>query len=461
MLDEIFGIGRNFTRSFEGWLNIVHPRQREEMLEYFTNHVLRDRHPFDREYLIVRVLDNSPLWVHGIGNLEYGDDGQPVRMFGTIQDINRNKLAEEKLQKSEEFTRNILDTVDEGFIVIDREYRILTANKAYCSQAGGFYGEIIGRHCYEISHKLDRPCADLGEECAVRQVFETGNPHSSVHCHKNSGGKDLFIESKAYPVRDASGAVTSAIETIIDITEKHLLEEERLKTQKLESIGTLAGGIAHDFNNLLQGIFGYISMAKMAIDRKERVLSMLEQAEEALHLSVTLSTQLLTFSKGGRPSKKLIRIQNPVENAVKFALSGSNCSYEMDIPADLRAVEADEGQVAQVIQNIVLNANEAMAGSGTVLISLSNMDVAKDTIAGLQEGGGVRAHRHSGFRHRDTGTGPVKDLRPLFHHKTERQRTRTGNLILDHKKPRRRDRGKIRTEQRHNVQRLPSRGQGR
>jgi signal transduction histidine kinase len=96
---------------------------------------------------------------------------------------------------------------------------------------------------------------------------------------------------------------------------------------------------------------------------------MLQQAEEALHLTVNLTNQLLTFSKGGKPVFKLIRLESVIENAIKFALSGSHTNSKIDVAADLLPVEADEGQLAQVIQNIVLNASESMAGRGTVIVS--------------------------------------------------------------------------------------------
>ena len=316
------------------------------------------------------------------------------------QDITARKEAEEKIRRSEQFVRMILDTVDEGFIVVDRDFRIMTTNKSYCKQVGRLNEDIIGRHCYEVSHWLDRPCYEKGEECAVRNVFVTGEPHSAIHHHKDPKGNILYVDTKAYPIGDKSGNVTSAIETITNITERYLLEEERLKTQKLESIGTLAGGIAHDFNNLLQGIFGYVSLAKISLDRPDRIKAMLQQAEEALHLSVNLTTQLLTFSKGGKPVKKLIRLELVIESAVKFALSGSHTDYKMDVAADLWPVEADEGQLTQVIQNIVLNANEAMAERGTVLVSLKNATILKETIPGLPAGG-----RFVSLSIQDSGTG--------------------------------------------------------
>jgi len=313
-----------------------------------------------------QILDTIRVPLHD-------DTGNAVGLVGIIRDITERKQAEEKVRQSEQFIRGILDTVDEGFIVIDRDYRILTANKAYCGQAGLPCDEVIGRHCFEISHRTNRPCYDEGEECAVRLVFETGEPHAALHRHTDREGRVLYVETKGFPIKDAAGNVTSVIETVNNITEKHLLEEERLKTQKLESIGTLAGGIAHDFNNLLQGIFGYISMAKMTMDRRDRALAMLEQAENALHQSVNLTTQLLTFSKGGKPVKKPIDIRPVIENAARFTLSGSRSDFHVDIAKDLWNTEADEGQIGQVIQNIVLNADQAMPLGGSVMVSAKNV----------------------------------------------------------------------------------------
>jgi len=322
--------------------------------------------------------DGTGIATEVTATARWNENGEYLGHICIVRDVTERKRAEEKLRQSEAFVREILDTVDEGFLVMDRDYRILAANKAYCGRIPLSCDEVIGRHCYEISHRTSRPCYEDGEECAVREVFRTGVPHAASHKHHDADGQILFLEMKAYPVKDASGNVTSVIETINNITERHLLEEERLKIQKLESIGTLAGGIAHDFNNLLQGVFGYISMARLTYDQKERSLAMLGQAEKALHQSVSLTSQLLTFSKGGKPLKKAVSLRPVIEDAVKFALSGSRVDYALALADDLRVVEADAGQLGQVIQNIVLNADQAMPLGGTVEITARNIAAPGD-----------------------------------------------------------------------------------
>jgi len=302
--------------------------------------------------------------------------GDKPFLLGIFRDNTERQRAEEKIKQSEEFIRSILDTVDEGFIVIDRDYRIVTANRAYGDQVGLPCEQLVGRLCHEVSHQQSQPCFEQGEACAVQQVFASGKAATELHRHPGPDGSTLFVETHAFPLIDAAGRIVSAIETVRNITEKHLLEEERLKTQKLESIGLLAGGIAHDFNNLLQGVFGYISMAKISLDSRERALEMLDQAEQALYLSVNLTTQLLTFSKGGMPVMRRLPLAPVIENAARFALSGSRSECRLRLPPDLWQAEADEGQLSQVIQNIVLNADQAMPLGGQVTITARNVPAA-------------------------------------------------------------------------------------
>ncbi len=387
--DELFRIlgldPKTDPADFEMFFDMVHPDDKP-VLKKAIDETVRLHTPFDIEYRVI-LKNGSTRILHSQAELIHDDTGAQAILSGTGQDITERKRTEKKLQEREQFIRHILDTVDEGFIVIARDFRIMTANAAYCRQHGSTSDEVIGRHCYEISHKSLRPCYEEGEGCPVRRVFEEGKSSAALHRHTDAKGDILYVETKAFPIKDNSGAVISVIETVNNITEKHLLEEERLKTQKLEAIGTLAGGIAHDFNNLLQGVFGYISMAKIAHDDRERSLAMLEQAEKALHMSVNLTTQLLTFSKGGKPAKKKIYLKSVIENSVRFALSGSRSDYRIKLDTDLWHVEADEGQLGQVVQNIVLNADQAMPMGGTIAITAKNLHASKKVIPQLPEEG--------------------------------------------------------------------------
>lgn len=304
---------------------------------------------------------------------------------------------------------------------MDRDRRILAANRAYRAWTDGAGTEhagknsIAGRHCYEVSHKKGGPCDEEGEDCAVKRVFETGEPQVSMHKHEDARGNILYVETKAFPMRDSGGRVVSAIETIHNITERYLLEEQQLKSQKLEAIGTLAGGIAHDFRNLLQGVFGYISLAKTNIGDRGKAMADIGQAEKALNMSINLTSQLLTFSKGGRPVKKRIGILPVVQSAVKFALSGSRSFDRLTYDEDLWPVEADEGQIAQVVQNIVLNASEAMPDGGPVDIRIRNVR-ARSGLPGQEKSSGRAGEGRSiSIVIEDSGAGiPGQHLSRIF-----------------------------------------------
>ena len=110
-----------------------------------------------------------------------------------------------KLKESEKFIHNILETVDEGFIVVDRDMRILSANRAYLNTVGMTIENVIGKHCYELTHHINNPCYSVGEDCSVRHTFETGKPHSTLHTHHDAVRGHVYAETKAYPLYDSSG----------------------------------------------------------------------------------------------------------------------------------------------------------------------------------------------------------------------------------------------------------------
>jgi len=302
------------------------------------------------------------------------------------REIEDRKRAEDELHVSRNMLRQILNTMPQSVFWKDRDCVYLGCNDVFARAVGlDDPNQIVGKTDFDLPWPKSEAEAYRADD---QEVMTTNRPkHHFIEPLQKAGGTRLWIDTSKIPLVGRDGKVFGVLGVYDDITEKHLLAEEQLKTQKLESIGTLAGGIAHDFNNLLQGIFGYISMAKITHDQKEKSLAMLDQAEKALHQSVNLTTQLLTFSKGGKPVKKVVDLRRVIENSANFTLSGSRSDLEMDIAPDLWHVEADEGQIGQVIQNIVLNADQSMPMGGTVLITARNIPEGTPSIApGLAAG---------------------------------------------------------------------------
>jgi len=160
------------------------------------------------------------------------------------------------------------------------------------------------------------------------------------------------------------------------VTEKNRLEQELFKVKKLESVGVLAGGIAHDFNNILAAILGNISLARSRLQAEgiscDRVESLLAQAEKAGGQARHLTNQLLTFSKGGDPVKQTASIAEIIRESVGFVLRGSPVQCSFDFADDLWFAEVDPGQISQVVQNIILNARQAMPDGGQIRIRAEN-----------------------------------------------------------------------------------------
>ncbi|MDH4233100.1 MAG: PAS domain S-box protein, partial [Nitrospirota bacterium] len=275
-------------------------------------------------------------------------------LIAVVRDITARKQAEEALRESEEKFRSLVETTTDWIWEINENGFYTYVSPKVKDMLGYEPEELIGKSPFSLmpQEEADRVARE------VQSFMENKKPFSDVkNINKHKDGRLIVLETSGMPVFNVNGVFCGYRGIDRDITEREQMEAALLRMQKLESVGTLAGGIAHDFNNLLQGIFGYISMAKLTHDQKEKSLAMLEQAEQALHMSVNLTTQLLTFSKGGKPVMKKIMLKPVIENAVKFSLSGSKVDYRINIDEDLWMVEADEGQIGQVIQNIVINAD--------------------------------------------------------------------------------------------------------
>ncbi|MBJ6802164.1 hybrid sensor histidine kinase/response regulator [Geomonas propionica] len=187
------------------------------------------------------------------------------------------------------------------------------------------------------------------------------------------------------------------------------LEEERLKMEKLESLGVLAGGIAHDFNNILTGILGNLSFAKLQLEPEHGSQPLLEAAEKAALRAGDLAKQLLTFARGGAPVREVTSVALLVDEALSLTLSGSNVKGVVDIPETLSAVEADVGQMCQAFRNIIINAAQAMPDGGVLTITARDLVLEPGNPEKLPPGPYVR------IAFTDHGEGiPEASLKKIF-----------------------------------------------
>ena len=312
------------------------------------------------------------------------------------QDFTERKLAEEALRESEQKFRAITTTASDAILLMDDKGKILYWNPAAERIFGYPAQEAIGKDL----HLLLAPQRLHGS-------YETGFAGFIASGQGPVVNKTIELtainkEGREFPIEISTSAMNikdrwHALGIIRDITERKKAEMEMQRSQTLESIGTLAGGIAHDFNNLLQGVFGYISLAKLNAGLRGKCIAALGQAEKALHLTVGLTSQLLTFSKGGKPIRTKLNLASVIENSAKFALSGSRSEYKLTIAPDLLPVNADSGQIGQVIQNIVLNADQSMPKGGQVDITAKNVqapdpELPKDLRAGMYVQITIRDH---------------------------------------------------------------------
>jgi two-component system cell cycle sensor histidine kinase/response regulator CckA len=308
--------------------------------------------------------------------------------------------SEKWLRRSELQYRTTINSLNDYMHVIDTDMRIVLFNDAIkkWNTKLGLETDVVGCNLFDVFPFL----SDVAQS-EYSYVFTTGEILITEETNI-FGDMNIITETQKIPIFE-DNKVVRIITAIRDITERKKIEEEAIKAQRLESLALLAGGIAHDFNNILTIIMGGISLAMMYTDQI-KVQEKLADAEKAFSKAKNLTQQLLTFSKGGIPVKKTTFIDELLRDSTIFSLSGSNIKYNFNIPDDLWAVYIDEGQIGQVIGNLVINANQAMPKGGIINIYAQNITLAKGHGLPLEDGQYVKVSIE------DQGGGIPEELLP-------------------------------------------------
>ena len=304
------------------------------------------------------MFPERELWLDSVLIPLKDAGGRTVSVLGTSRDITRRKTAELGQAAEKERLNVTLRSIGDAVVATDTAGRITTFNRAAEVCTGLAQTEVLGRAVHEVFSALP-----------------TGADASGSWVLRRPDGNSRTIESTAASIRDEAGADVGQVWVMRDVTERERIEVELGKAQKLESLATLAGGIAHDFNNLLTAITGGLSLCRHRLKRGQDVRELLEDIEQAASRARALTQQLLTFSRGGAPVRSLTAVGELVQQTALFTLSGSSANCEFRLPHDLWLADVDAGQISQVVQNLVLNAAQAMPQGGTLHITAANVSL--------------------------------------------------------------------------------------
>jgi PAS domain S-box-containing protein len=335
-----------------------------------------------------------------------------------LKNIIERKQTEVQLRQQEK----LLQTAVAGLRESEARYRTLAENtfdliceasqdgvlmyvSPNCREVLGYDPEeLIGKNGGQYLHpdELEHISGDFDRVISSFETFQ------NTHRCRHKKGDWLWFESAGKPYRAPDDSIR-LIFVLRDITHRRKIEEEMIKANKLESIGILAGGLAHDFNNILSILWGNITMAKIHAGPDSKVDQRLIKAEQALIRARELTQQLLIFAKGVEPIKRVTSIADLISESLHLALRGSSIGYKFSPEDDLWLVEVDEGQMNQVFNNLLINAEQAMPDGGNIKINAQNMIVSEDDGLPLSDGKYVK------LSFTDQGEGiPEDNLRKVF-----------------------------------------------
>ncbi|MGM0598067.1 MAG: PAS domain S-box protein [Myxococcota bacterium] len=331
---------------------------------------------------------------------------KPTGMVGISTDITRQKEMEANLQNEKERLAVTLQSIGDGVITTDINGKVMLVNKVATQLTGWEQKNAVGKPLTEIFEIINQNTGQPHEN-PVKKVLATGKTvelqNGTVLISRN-GDKHIIADSGA-PIKNSEGKTIGVVLVFRDMTAKHKMQKIVQRAAKLESLGILAGGIAHDFNNLLGGIYGFIDLARMVTTNRE-IAEYLDSSAETINRARHLTGQLLTFAKGGSPVRKVSSLFPFIKEIAHFALSGSNISCTCNVPGNLWHCFIDKNQLSQVVENLIINAKQAMPNGGIIQITAANIHETQNAHPGLQN------NKYVKISIKDEGTGIPDNLIP-------------------------------------------------
>jgi len=343
-------------------------------------------------------------------NLRQSEESLRNANRSLLDKIEARQHAEMALAAEKERLSVTLRSIGEGVITTDATGEIRLMNAAAENLTGWTQSHATGRALTDVFNLIEErsrdTCANLLERVLGTDPLVSRGMQAILH---SRDGTERVVVTSGAPMRDPCGYVVGVVLVFRDMTESRKLETELHRSSKLESLGILAGGIAHDFNNILTGILGNISLSRMQLEPGNTVHERLDKAEASCLRAKELTNQLLTFARGGAPVKKTKSITQLVKDAGDLAVVGSNVRCEFALALELWPADVDGSQISQVLNNILINAVQAMPDGGIVQITAANVP------DGIRVGASVRTGNHIRISIQDHGPGiPPENIARIF-----------------------------------------------
>jgi PAS domain S-box-containing protein len=359
------------VESYDGTMNaftsIVHPEDLSRVTASIKR-ALAHNEEFRAEFRVVPP-DGKMRWLSNLGKASYDDNGRPLRMIGTVQDITERRTAEEErltLFRAVEQSSNMV-------VITDVQANIEYVNPKFTEVTGYSAAEVIGQNP-RILKSGETP---IEEYQRLWETILSGEEWRGEFHNKRKNGELYWEYATISPIKNPQGVVTHFLAIKEDLSVRKSLEEQLRQSQKMEAVGRLAGGIAHDFNNLLTVIVGYSEMMGDALQPDAPLWTDVQEIKKAGERASTLVRQLLAFSRRQVLLPKILNLNRVIRDLEKMLrrLIGEDVELVTILSRDLGMVKADVGQIEQVIVNLAVNSRAAMPSGGRLTIETVNAEL--------------------------------------------------------------------------------------
>jgi len=354
------------------WDKLIHPDDKEKTYEILNKHFERQTPFFENEHRLL-CKDGTYKWTVGRGMVvSWTEDNKPLRMIGTQTDISEQKNAQAALELSEELFRTMFEEAPLGVALIDSiTGQIYQVNSRFADIAGRTKQEMLVLDWMTITHP-----DDVQEDLDNMALLNAGeiSGFNMIKRYRHPDGVYVWINMTIAPMTVSDKKCPRHLCMIEDISEQRKTEEALRRAQKMDAVGQLTGGIAHDFNNILNIILGNIDLLKLTVDMDDKGRKRLDTITKSAKRAANLTKQLLSFTRN-----KAVKVASTNINEVVLAMNNMimrsitpQVEVEHILVDNLWLTEIDQGDFEDAVLNLVINARDAMAGSGQLIIETSN-----------------------------------------------------------------------------------------